>query len=210
MSDCRNEVTNEEFFAYLDVAPAEGYPKKISHGGKNYLVIAKDFTHTGKITKKERHMLSVEIWNEEMLSKKIGVVLVKSDGCRFHSPSNPNFNMVPELFGTDEGKFYLNKMLEVLSEFDFGFLIEEVFGEDVGYNYISKSYDKGKYAKLRDFFVSSGFTFTFNKAKGKGLIVLKGKGMGENEKKCFSHVKKEASKVRPVPAVVTMPPPTSG
>jgi|GEM_PF-2875976 len=206
MSECRDDLTNEEYFSYLDVAPAQGYPKKLTYGNKIYLLIVKNFTYTGKITKKERQLLSAEIWDEAMESKKIGIILVKSDNCRFHSPSNPNFNMVPELFGTEEGKFYMTKIIEALSEIGFSFLIEEVFGEDVGYNHLSKTYDKEKYAKIRDFFISCGFTFTFNKAKGRGQVILKAEKLTEHEKKCFSQIKKELSKAKPALPGTTLPP----
>ncbi|MEM3364056.1 MAG: hypothetical protein QXS93_00935 [Candidatus Micrarchaeia archaeon] len=198
MGSCSDEVTNEEFFAYLDAVPADGYPKKIDVRGRNYLVIAKDFSYTGKITKKERRMLSVEIWDEAMESKQAGILLVKSDKCGFHSPPNPNFNMRPELFSTQEGAYFMREMLDVLHKFNFAFIVEEIFGEDVGYNPISKTYDKEKYGLLRDFFIGFGFTFSFNKARGKGQVTLTRGHLNAEEKKCFSHIKREVSKVRPL------------
>lgn len=185
MRSCSKEVSTEEYAAHFDADLHPDYPKILKWANKSYVLKVKEFKYAAKGSSEERHFLRVEIWDAPQDRIEMMILLVKSEHCRFHSPMNPNFDIKPELLGSSEGAYLLKAMLETLARFDFSFLVEEIYPDDVGYDQSKKRYNAKKYAKLKSFYNKLGFSFEFDKDTGKGYVMLKKDNLAQSEEECL-------------------------
>ncbi|MGC8924263.1 MAG: hypothetical protein ACP5KJ_03675 [Candidatus Micrarchaeia archaeon] len=185
---CGLEVTTEEYVAHFDADACTGYPKVLHYKNEEYLLIAKEFKYTTKGSNVERHFLRVEIWDSAQEKIQMMILLIKSDGCRFHSPANPNFDISEEVFNTELGLFLMDKFIETISKFGYSFLVEEIFPDELGYNRDTRTYDVDMYNKLKKFYEKFGFQVYFDANSGKGYMVLKNEPLSEKETSCYARI----------------------
>ncbi len=187
MSNCNEEVTTEEYAAHFDAVLYPGYPHIVRYGGKDYVVKVKEFKYMAKGRTEERHFLRVEIWDAPQEKIQMMVLLTKSMDCRFHSPINPNFDIRPELMGSEVGAYLLRVMLDIIAKFGFSFLVEEIYGEDVGYDPLKKRYNAKRYALVKKFYANLGFEFMFDNELGRGYVMLLNGMLAPSEESCLNN-----------------------
>lgn len=189
MANCSEPLTTEEYAAHFEAQPAKGYPRIIRHHGRKYILNVKEFSYASKLTPNNvKQMLRIEIWDVGLEKIQLMITLVKSKDCRYHSPLHPNFDIRPEYICHSTGIFLIKTMLRELRRHKFAFIVEEVYPDDVGYDWEARAACPRRLEQVMQFYARNGIKIEFDNASGKGILIIEQDNLTPSEKECRDRI----------------------